>query len=75
VRILLDEVVSHPLPGRPRVIDTTVEHPVTAEHLLRSAGVSVGLVGYIVRGDSVLSLDDLVEEGEPIALYGIYDGG
>ena len=75
MHILLDEVVRHPLPGRPPVVETRVEHPVKAEDLLRSLGLPLGLVGYIVRGDEVLSPDDLVEEGPPISLYGIYDGG
>lgn len=75
MRILLDEVVSHPIPGRPREIDAEIELPLPAVELLRAAGIPVGLVGYIVRGNEVLSFEDLVTSDEPLELFGIYDGG
>lgn len=75
MRILLDEVISHPLPQRPREIEVSVELPAEAGQILRSAGVPVGLIGYIVQGSGVLEFGDLVTSSEPLQLYGIYDGG
>ena len=75
IRIILDEVVSYPIPGRPREIESDVELPTTLEEVLRSAGIPVGLVGYVVSGERVLELGENVRGPEPIELYGIYDGG
>jgi len=82
ITVQLDSVISRlvqvsqpPFSPNPDGLQIDVTKPIQVEELICRLNIPKGILGYVVYCGRLLGMDDVVEPGSEVKLYGIFDGG